>query len=112
LREGLDRIVKAKMGALVAVGDGPEVLNICSGGFLLDAEPLAAAEQVSRHFRTAWTAFAHSSDPGWSAYDATQRLVAVFGTELTVTPYPEERSRRLWAGHAFAALPLLDASIR
>jgi diadenylate cyclase len=37
LREGLDRIVKAKMGALLAVGDGPEVLNICSGGFLLDA---------------------------------------------------------------------------
>jgi diadenylate cyclase len=37
LRDGLDRIVKAKMGALVVVGDGPEVLNICSGGFLLDA---------------------------------------------------------------------------
>src|SRR5947199_4517837 len=36
-REGLDRIVKAKMCALVVVGDGPEVLNICSGGFLLDA---------------------------------------------------------------------------
>ena len=25
------------MGALIIVGDGPEVLNICSGGFLLDA---------------------------------------------------------------------------
>lgn len=37
LREGLDRIVKAKMGGLVVVGDGPEVLSICSGGFLLDA---------------------------------------------------------------------------
>jgi diadenylate cyclase len=37
LREGLDRIVKAKMGALVVVGDGPNVLEICSGGFLLDA---------------------------------------------------------------------------
>src|SRR5207248_7947434 len=37
LRDGLDRIVKAKMGALVVVADGPEVLNICSGGFLLDA---------------------------------------------------------------------------
>lgn len=38
LREGLDRIVKAKMGALLVVGDGPEVLSICSGGFLLDAQ--------------------------------------------------------------------------
>ena len=37
LREGLDRILQAEMGGLVVVGDGPEVLNICSGGFLLDA---------------------------------------------------------------------------
>jgi len=38
LREGLDRILQAKMGALIVVGDGPEVLSICSGGFLLDSE--------------------------------------------------------------------------
>jgi len=38
LREGLDRILQASMGALIVVGDGPDVLAICSGGFLLDAE--------------------------------------------------------------------------
>ena len=38
LRMGLDRVLQAKMGALVVVGDGPDVLAICSGGFLLDAE--------------------------------------------------------------------------
>ncbi|MDP9070664.1 MAG: DNA integrity scanning diadenylate cyclase DisA [Actinomycetota bacterium] len=38
LREGLDRILQANMGALILVGDGPDVLAICSGGFLLDAE--------------------------------------------------------------------------
>src|ERR1017187_1207148 len=38
LREGLDRILQANMGAFIVVGDGPEVLSICSGGFLLDAE--------------------------------------------------------------------------
>jgi diadenylate cyclase len=38
LREGIDRILQANMGALILVGDGPEVLGICSGGFLLDAE--------------------------------------------------------------------------
>jgi diadenylate cyclase len=38
VREGLDRILQADMGALVVVGDGPEVLAICSGGFLMDAE--------------------------------------------------------------------------
>ena len=38
LREGVDRVLNASMGALIVVGDGPDVLNICSGGFLLDAE--------------------------------------------------------------------------
>jgi diadenylate cyclase len=38
LREGLDRILQAKRGALVVVGDDPAVLSICTGGFLLDAE--------------------------------------------------------------------------
>jgi diadenylate cyclase len=38
LREGLDRILQANMGGLIIVGDGPEVLSICSGGFLLDSE--------------------------------------------------------------------------
>ncbi|MEO1065507.1 MAG: DNA integrity scanning diadenylate cyclase DisA [Actinomycetota bacterium] len=37
LRHGLDRVLQADMGALIVIGDGPEVLNICSGGFLLDA---------------------------------------------------------------------------
>ncbi len=38
LREGLERILRAQMGALIVLGDGPEVLRICSGGFHLDAE--------------------------------------------------------------------------
>jgi diadenylate cyclase len=38
LREGLDRILQANMGALIVVGDEAAVLAICSGGFLLDAE--------------------------------------------------------------------------
>ena len=37
LREGIDRILQASMGALIVIGDGPEVLSLCSGGFLLDA---------------------------------------------------------------------------
>ena len=38
LREGLDRILQAKHGALIIVGDNPAVLSVCTGGFLLDAE--------------------------------------------------------------------------
>ncbi len=37
LRDGLDRIVRSKMGALVVLDDSADVLSICSGGFLLDA---------------------------------------------------------------------------
>lgn len=37
LREGLDRILKAGMGALIVIDDSPEVLNISSGGFLVNA---------------------------------------------------------------------------
>lgn len=38
LRHGIERILQARMGALIVVGAGPEVLSVCSGGFLLDAE--------------------------------------------------------------------------
>ncbi|MDA8312390.1 MAG: DNA integrity scanning diadenylate cyclase DisA [Actinomycetota bacterium] len=37
-REGLDRVLQAKRGALVVIDDGPSVLAICTGGFALDAE--------------------------------------------------------------------------
>lgn len=37
LRDGLDRILQSGRGGLIVMGDSPEVLNICSGGFLLDA---------------------------------------------------------------------------
>src|SRR5918995_2358065 len=37
LRAGIERIVRAQGGALVVVNDDPEVLAICSGGFLVDA---------------------------------------------------------------------------
>ena len=38
LRAGIERIMSARMGALIVVGAGPDVLSVCSGGFLLDAE--------------------------------------------------------------------------
>ena len=37
LRDGIDRIVRSKAGALLVLSDDPEVLSICSGGFLVDA---------------------------------------------------------------------------
>ena len=38
IRNGLDNILNAKTGALIAVADNPEVLNLVDGGFKLDVE--------------------------------------------------------------------------
>ena len=43
LRDGIDRVVRAKMGALLVLGDGADVLAICSGGFLVDARTAHSA---------------------------------------------------------------------
>src|SRR6476620_3567372 len=37
LREGIDRVIRSRAGALLVLDDGPAVLAICSGGFLVDA---------------------------------------------------------------------------
>ncbi|KJK39004.1 carboxylesterase [Streptomyces variegatus] len=71
------------------------------------AEPSAEALSLSSRFRASWTSFARSGDPGWPAYDDAERLVQVLDAQPVVTAYPEERSRRLWEGHAFLPLPLL-----
>ena len=71
------------------------------------AEPSAEALALSSHFRSSWTAFARSGDPGWPAYDGERRLVQVLDAEPVVRAYPQEASRRLWEGYDFSALPLL-----
>ncbi|MDG9707474.1 carboxylesterase/lipase family protein [Streptomyces sp. DH10] len=78
-------------------------------GLLLFAgtEPSAEAEALSSRFRQSWTAFARTGDPGWPAYEDAERLVQVLDAEPAVRVYPEDRSRRLWEGHDFSALPLL-----
>jgi diadenylate cyclase len=37
LRDGIDRVIRSHAGALLVLDDGPAVLTICSGGFLVDA---------------------------------------------------------------------------
>ncbi|MEU8604629.1 carboxylesterase/lipase family protein [Streptomyces parvulus] len=70
------------------------------------AQPSPEALALSSRFRSSWTAFARTGDPGWPAYDTQRRLVQILDAEPVVTPYPEEASRRLWEGREFPALPL------
>lgn len=74
---------------------------------LIGDPPSPVAVALSARMRRAWTAFAALGDPGWPAYDADRRLTQVFDEVSTVASYPEDGSRRLWASHAFEALPLL-----
>lgn len=43
LRQGLERIVQGRTGALLVLDDGPAVLELCSGGFAIDAPFTPAA---------------------------------------------------------------------
>jgi para-nitrobenzyl esterase len=76
------------------------------GQQLIGPTPSLQVEALSSRFRSAWTAFAATGDPGWPAYDTERRRTHVFDTEAEVTSYPEEVSQRLWQSHTFAALPL------
>ncbi|MEU1192726.1 carboxylesterase family protein [Streptomyces sp. NPDC005859] len=70
------------------------------------------ARALTASFHRSWTSFAKTGDPGWPAYDPERRLVQVLDVEPEVRPYPEETSRRLWEGHDFPPLPLLDGGVR
>lgn len=38
LRQGLDNILRAKTGALIVIGDSPQVMEIVDGGFFIDGD--------------------------------------------------------------------------
>ena len=71
-------------------------------------EVTADTEAMSAALRAMLVGFAADGDPGWPAYDQEARLTRLFDVPATVATYPEEVSRRLWASHRFAALPLLE----
>ncbi|MFC1408821.1 carboxylesterase/lipase family protein [Streptacidiphilus sp. N1-12] len=73
---------------------------------LVGEQPSPEAEELSALMRSAWTSFAAHGDPGWPVHDSGQRLVQCFDSRSAITAYPEERSRRIWQDHTFAALPL------
>ena len=38
LREGLENILKARTGALIVIGDSPEIMSLIDGGFFINKE--------------------------------------------------------------------------
>jgi para-nitrobenzyl esterase len=78
------------------------------GAMMLGDPVPGSAIAVGNTMRADWTAFAAGRPPaGWPRYHPPERLTRVYDDPVTDQAYPEETSRRLWAGHRFAALPLL-----
>jgi para-nitrobenzyl esterase len=77
-------------------------------GLFVGDPPLAEAVELSAQMQGAWRAYARDGDPGWAPYDDEQRLTRVFDSDGRggVRPYPEEASRRLWAGTRFSVVDL------
>ncbi|MFF5209098.1 carboxylesterase/lipase family protein [Streptosporangium sp. NPDC000396] len=55
------------------------------------------AETLSRQFRTAWTRFATTGDPGWPGYEPGTATTHVFDVEPSDVHDPEASSRALWS---------------
>ncbi|MBH1938852.1 carboxylesterase/lipase family protein [Streptomyces sp. AV19] len=80
-----------------------------AGRQLLGDPPAPEALAVSRELQQAWVRFATTGDPGWAAYRPGRRLTRVLDTESRTVPYPEQASRRIWAGRAPDPFDLVQA---
>lgn len=74
--------------------DGP------TGRQVFGADPDAGTVRLAQEMQQSWVRFAGGGDPGWPAYRPGDRLTRVLDRESRTVPYPEEVSRRIWAGHA------------
>jgi para-nitrobenzyl esterase len=81
-------------------------LSAGAAAFLLGDPPPAAAVELSRRMRAAWTLFAATGDPGWPAYDPIGQRTWVIDTQPAIRPYPERASQLLWERHAFSPIGL------
>ncbi|MBE1559572.1 carboxylesterase/lipase family protein [Nonomuraea africana] len=78
-------------------------VNGALAGWIIRGAP--EAEAMSRQFRTAWTRFARTGDPGWPAYEPVAASTHIFDVEPSDVRDPEAASRALWSERGF---PLID----
>lgn len=62
------------------------------------------AEGLSLQFRTAWTRFAATGDPGWPVYEPVTAITHVFDVEPSDVADPEGDSRALWSERGIEAM--------
>ncbi|WP_194893616.1 carboxylesterase/lipase family protein [Catenulispora pinisilvae] len=87
-------------------------LDSPSGRQLFGDQPGPEIVAVSRELQQGWARFATSGDPGWPAHEPEpgRQLTRVVDIASVTSPYPEARSRDIWAGHDPVPLDLADAA--
>ena len=73
--------------------------------------PPREARELARLMRAAWIAFVRTGAPGWPGFDVERETTMVFDARSEVGPYPQVRSKRLWAGREFGAMRLHAAGV-
>ena len=69
-----------KGGAKAFYGEGPKAVDLATMTM------------------TAWAAFAHEAQPGWQAYETTNRATALLGDSFRQANKPYEAERLAWDG--------------
>jgi carboxylesterase type B len=57
-----------------------------------------AALRLATAMQDAWLVFARSGDPGWPAYDVSERATYCFGRESHLASDPQGVERAFWDG--------------
>jgi len=56
------------------------------------------ADTLAEQMMDAWTAFAHTGDPGWQPFDPDTRATMLFGKETALANDPAREERLAWEG--------------
>ncbi|GAA2350386.1 carboxylesterase family protein [Saccharopolyspora halophila] len=59
----------------------------------------AEFDELSGAVREAWVSFAATGDPGWPAYQRSDRKTRIFDTPVDVVEDPIASSREIWSAH-------------
>nr|BFD88828.1 carboxylesterase family protein [Kitasatospora sp. Xyl93] len=73
---------------------------------VLGDQPPEEVVRLSAELREAWVRFATTGDPGWPAFDPDGQLTRVLDARSETVRYPEQATRRIWAGHPLTAYDL------
>ncbi len=78
-----------------------------SGARFYGSPPSAGALRLGKQMQADWLSFAATGDAGWPAYAAYSQSTRLYdGRSVSVGPFPEQASERIWASASFDPLPL------